>query len=101
MNNKKEELLNITNDSALNDLGTSSNNDNEFEITSLDEPIGGMVANCDKLNVRKSPDISSEPISILDVDSTVLICGKENGFYKIVTGSGIEGYCKEEFIERV
>ena len=100
MNNKKEELLNITNDSALNDLEISSNN-NEFEITSPDEPIGGTVANCDKLNVRKSPDISSESISILDVDSTVLICGKENGFYKIVTGSGIEGYCKEEFIERV
>lgn len=100
MNNKKEELLNITNDSALNDLEISSNN-NEVEITSPDEPIGGTVANCDKLNVRKSPDISSESISILDVDSTVLICGKENGFYKIVTGSGIEGYCKEEFIERV
>ena len=100
MNNKKEELLNITNDSASNDLGISSNN-NEVEITSPDEPIDGTVANCDKLNVRKSPDISSEPISILDVDSNVLICGKENGFYKIVTGSGIEGYCKEEFIERV
>lgn len=61
----------------------------------------GVVTACEKLNVRKAPNASASIVTTLDVDTEVMIDETEStdGFYKIYTGSGIEGYCMKQFIK--
>lgn len=86
------------------------------ETTEVDEPVEeveetveqdeapavpiGIVADCIKLRVRKEPNASAEVVEVLecgsrveiDVDATTM------DFYKVVTASGVEGYCMKKFI---
>lgn len=52
----------------------------------------GVVANCDLLNVRKEPNISSEIIKTLSVGTEIEILGTEKGFYKIADGYVMKTY---------
>ncbi len=63
--------------------------------------VKGYVANCEKLNVRKEPNTDSEIVCIIDKDSEVVLesIAVINGFYKINTAYGVEGYCMKEYIE--
>ena len=63
--------------------------------------IEGFVTGCDKLNVRKEPNKESEVICVIDKDSKVVLesIGIINGFYKISTAYGAEGYCMEKYIK--
>lgn len=60
----------------------------------------GVVANCEKLNVRRGPDADAEVLTVISKGTEVQIDIFEstNGFYKVCTGAGIEGFCKEDFI---
>lgn len=60
----------------------------------------GIVTNCLKLNVRKTPVPNGEIICEIPALSEVLIDEKEStvNFYKIYTVSGIEGYCVKDYI---
>lgn len=64
------------------------------------EPITGFVDNCIRLNVREKPSIDSEILTALEAGSEVRLLKDEieNGFYKICTASGLEGYCMCEYI---
>lgn len=59
------------------------------------EPITGVVDNCIRLNVREKPSIDAEILTALEAGSEVRLLKDEieNGFYKICTASGLEGYC--------
>lgn len=62
--------------------------------------IYGVVDNCLQLNVRKKPSVEAEILTTLKVGTEVRILKDEmeNGFYKICTASGLEGYCMCEYV---
>ena len=64
------------------------------------EPITGVVDNCLRLNIREKPSIDAEILTSLAAGSEVRLLKNEieNGFYKICTASGLEGYCMCEYI---
>ena len=64
------------------------------------EHITGIVDNCIRLNVREKPSIDAEILTALEAGSEVRLMKDEieNGFYKICTASGLDGYCMREYI---
>lgn len=68
---------------------------NEKEATSV-----GIVVDCNKLNVRRRPDCDSDVIFTVSALTEVLIewADTTEGFFKIVTGMGAEGYCLKKFV---
>ena len=64
------------------------------------EHITGVVDNCIRLNVREKPSVDAEILTALEVGSEVRILKDEteNGFYKVCTASGLDGYCMCEYI---
>lgn len=64
------------------------------------EPITGVVDNCIRLNVREKPSIDAEILTALEAGAEVRLLKDEieNGFYKICTASGLDGYCMCEYI---
>ena len=64
------------------------------------EPVTGVVDNCIRLNVREKPSVDAEILTALEAGSEVLLLEDEteNGFYKVCTASGLEGYCMCEYI---
>ena len=74
-------------------------------IPEVAEPVAPImatatVANCSRLNVREEPDTSADVLTIIKADTEVQILSGEtkNGFYKICTASGIEGYCMCDYL---
>lgn len=75
------------------------------EETLVDDPtvesvLEGNVVKCSKLNVREKPSSDAKILCELKRGSIVLI-EPENStdiFYKIITITGIEGYCVKEYI---
>ena len=65
-----------------------------------DNAVIGVVTNCVKLNVRKAPEADAEVLTTIPLAAEVKVDieGSVNGFYKVCTGAGVEGYCKEDFI---
>ncbi len=72
----------------------------ETEITEPKKEIFGTVGGCYKLNVRKESSIEADIIAVIDCLAEVMIDDEEtvNGFYKIHTASGIEGFCMKDYI---
>ena len=55
------------------------------------------------LNVRFAAEKDSTIVTIVSKDDELILLDKEpiNGFYHIITKTGIEGYCMVEFVELV
>ena len=72
----------------------------EPEVEEESTVITGVVTNCAKLNVRFIPEQYGKILCVLNESSKVQIDEKEftDEYYKVYTESGIEGYCKKEFI---
>lgn len=64
------------------------------------EHITGIVDNCFRLNVREKPSVDAEILTALEAGSEVRLLNDkmENGFYKVCTASGLEGYCMCEYL---
>lgn len=64
------------------------------------EHITGIVDNCFRLNIREKPSVDAEILTALEAGSEVRLMNDEieNGFYKVCTASGLEGYCMREYI---
>lgn len=60
----------------------------------------GVVTKCEKLNVRSEADMNAQVMCVIDKGTEVVVLENEskNGFYKVCLPSGIEGYCKKDFI---
>ena len=60
----------------------------------------GAVTNCTRLNVRTAPEATADVICEIPRDSEVEIIPDDeaNGFVKVVTASGVEGYCMKKYI---
>ena len=78
--------------------------DQPVEESPKKETKVGIVANCEKLNLRRSPLKDSDGANIITVlfpGVAVLIDEDEStpNFYKVTTEAGVEGYCMRQFIE--
>ena len=60
----------------------------------------GVVADCLKLNLRKKPSADAEVLVTIDALSKVMVDMAEstNDFFKVVTETGIEGFCMRKYI---
>lgn len=70
------------------------------ETVSLATSIIGTVTNCSKLNVREKPNTDADVLTVLNYDSEIKIdpARSTNEWLKIVTTSGVEGYCMRKFV---
>ncbi len=75
---------------------------NNEEVVNEVHYVDGVVSGCDKLNVRAENSKESEVLCIIDKDTALKVDlsvdDSANKFYKIVTPSGVEGYCMKKFI---
>lgn len=67
--------------------------------TVAEEPATGIVANCQKLNVRSEPKATADIVYILDAKAEVEIAGEFGDFYKVSTKKGVSGFCMKKFIK--
>ena len=60
----------------------------------------GHVVGCTRLNVRKTPNIRANVMCEIECGSEVEIDDNDStlDFYKILTASGVEGYCVKKYI---
>lgn len=72
---------------------------NEEEIQN--EQLVRVIPNL--LNIRFTSEKDSTIVTIVSKDDELILLDKEpiNGFYHIITKTGIEGYCMVEFVELV
>ena len=78
--------------------------DQPVEESPKKESKVGIVANCEKLNLRRSPLKDSDGANIItELLSGVAVVIDEDestpNFYKVTTETGLEGYCMKQFIE--
>lgn len=68
----------------------------EVEVT----PVTGIVSDCSRLNVRRSPVPTAAVVGIVDRGASVQIDEEKSTaeFYKVCTASGVEGFCMKKFI---
>lgn len=59
----------------------------------------GEVINCSKLNVRAAASKKAQVRCVVSNGDILQIEPFNTGWVKVVTSSGINGYCKKEFIK--
>lgn len=69
------------------------------------EPVTvvGMIVNCDRLRLRKTPcvkdnvigELDSGDVLVIDMDASI------GEFYKVTTSTGISGFCMKKFVKIV
>lgn len=68
-------------------------------VDTMSIPKTAVVANCQFVNVRQEPNMTSEPIAILSKGSEVTDVTIANSeFYSVMT-NGVHGYIKQEFLD--
>ena len=65
------------------------------------EIVVGIVSNCPRLRVRKTPSPNAPVLTeIVNGSEVVIDESKSTGyFYAVVTESGVEGFCMKEYIQ--
>lgn len=69
-----------------------------YEYTSEDINNDIGIVKC-RLNLRENPSKESNILCVLKKDSTVEILEEIYEWFKVVTESGMEGYCMRDFID--
>lgn len=66
----------------------------------VEKPIIGVVANCERLNVREKPTVMADVLYLIYKGSEVVINkeGSTKDFYKVELSSGVEGFCMKKYI---
>lgn len=69
------------------------------DVNSKSNNIFGTVVSCERLNVRATPE--GEILAVIDAGTTVEIKTnfEDDHWYAITTATGMDGYCKKEFIK--
>ena len=111
-----EEETNIdTEETNIDPEVTEEETNIELEVTEGEtniepEVTGGEIQNeqlvrviPNLLNVRFAAEKDSIIVTVVSQDDELILLDKEsiNGFYHIITKTGIEGYCMAEFVELV
>ena len=79
-----------------------------LEEVTKEEPVSNIpgagevyyvkVINCDAVNIRKEPSLDSEPVTVQTASSIMRYLGEAGDFKKVLTASGICGYCMNSFL---
>lgn len=79
---------------------TVANTTPETQEPEKKDPVLGVVADCVKLNVRKSPNPNAEILFVIGKDSDVLIDIDEStaDWYKVYVNEQ-EGFCMKKYIK--
>ena len=83
------------------DVVVEKNDNNTEKQPKVREPRNGVVVDCVKLNVRKSPAEDATILAEIPVGTKVQIIDKEStkDFYHVCTATGIDGFCMKKFIK--
>lgn len=83
------------------DVVVEKNDNNTEKQPKVREPRNGVVVDCVKLNVRKSPAADATILAEIPVRTKVQIIDKEStkDFYHVCTATGIDGFCMKKFIK--
>ena len=65
------------------------------------EPITGIVANCERLNIRLGPSMEAIAVYPAHAGEELMIDLRHStdDWFNVCTSIGIEGFCKKEFVE--
>ena len=60
----------------------------------------GIVSGCNKLNVRFKPAIDADVVTVLEVNSEIVVdtARSTTDWLKITTTAGVEGFCMRKFV---
>lgn len=91
------ELINNTSNTVKNITNEYINNEPEPTVP---KTAVGEVTGCEKLNVRKEPSTDSDVLCIINKSEEVKVDleSTESDFYKVLTVSGVEGYCMAKYL---
>ena len=72
----------------------------EPEVIEEVEPTIGVVVDCLKLNVREDAETGASIVGTINASTELIIdmAQSTSEFYKVITSSGIEGFCMKKFI---
>ena len=78
--------------------------DQPIEEAPKKETKVGIVANCEKLNLRRSPLKDPDGANVITelLPGVAVVIDEDEStpnFYKVITEDGLEGYCMRQFIE--
>ena len=107
----KDKYLN--NEKPSNGLRREADIVEETAAEPVDQPVEeapkkeskvGIVANCEKLNLRRSPLKDSDGANIITelLPGVAVVIDEDEStpnFYKVTTETGLEGYCMKQYIE--
>ena len=88
-----EEVVNEESEKSL-----ESKEDTVSNIPGAEEVYYVKVINCDAVNIRKEPSLDSEPVTVQTASSIMRYLGEAGDFKKVLTASGICGYCMSSFL---
>ncbi len=72
------------------------------EETATITTVEGVVANCERLNVRSRPSINGYVVCVVNCGSKLVIdmtAPTAPDWYKVCAENGAEGYCMKKFIK--
>jgi hypothetical protein len=74
--------------------------EDEVPVVSTPETLTGVVSDCTILNVREAADVSARIVCVIKEATELQVIPGEStdDFYKVYLASGINGFCKKEFI---
>jgi len=88
-----EEVVNEETEKSL-----ESKEDMVSNVPGAEEIYYVKVINCDAVNIRKEPSLDSEPVTVQTASSIMRYLGEAGDFKKVLTASGICGYCMSSFL---
>lgn len=86
-------------ESEVDDLVTETNDDLTSDDGSNELAAEYVRVTCDALNVRKEPYKESEPLAVAEKGALLQKLGDAGDWIKVITASGVEGYCMTQFLE--
>lgn len=59
------------------------------------------IVNCSRLNIRKRPDIDSDPLCVVEKDCKLKVDSnyQNDDWIKVTTPDGVSGYCMLKFVD--
>ena len=87
-----------SNDSANSETTAGLVQSETTETTSDENKKLVIVDNCNKLNVRKFPDIESSVKGIVNKGDTLVAVNEIEGWVNVITKTGTEGFVMREFV---
>lgn len=110
--NKNKQVEKVVKEESINQQEVEDINETKIEepivketkveesIDEIDIQVIGIVSNCKLLNIRSKPNIDSDILSVIPVDSilTITDVNASSDFYKVLIGD-LEGFAMKQFIK--